>query len=311
MSLVTNNNPEKYSVEEFVGKFSFNEFVLKLLKFIEDDNEKVKDLIIKKYLQIPISEEEEEVVLDYFINNSVFAAATVANPATSVVTEFLYGEPKVPFPIDQYFFASKGGKAIKSRLVRVEENIHTLAEEYLKRGNVLIGNLGAGPGRDIIDVFSKYYSDNKKITAVNIDKDKNAIKRGKRMAGAVGVLNKIDFSETNFMKHNPKKKFDIIILVGVLCSLPTETCILVLKKVQQLLAKGGCIMASNVSPKMLEDDPFTYFIMEKITNWKLVFKEEDILKDIFAKAGLKWQRSFTDDYGFHCVGIGAKKSFFL
>ena len=311
MSLAINNNSEKYSIEEFVGKFSFNEFVLKLLKFIESDNKKVKDLIIKKYSQIPISEEEEEEVLEYFINNSVFSAATVANPATSVVTEFLYGEPKAPLPIDQYFFTSKGGKAIKSRLVRVEENFHTLAETYLKRGDVLIGNLGGGPGRDTIDVFSKYYSDNKNITAVNVDKDKNAIKRGKRIADAVGVLNKIEFSENNFMKYNPREKFDIIILVGVLCSLPIETCILVLKKAQRMLAKGGCIMASNVLPKMLKDDPFTYFIMEKITNWKLVFKEEDILKDIFTKAGLKWQRSFTDDYGFHCVGIGTKKLFFL
>ncbi|TFG35212.1 MAG: methyltransferase domain-containing protein [Parcubacteria group bacterium] len=311
MSTGINNNSEKYSIEAFVEKFSFDETVFKLLKFIESDDEKVKDLIIKKYLRVPISEEEEEEVLDYFINNSVFAAATVANPATSVVTEFLYGEPKAPLPLDQYFFKSKGGKAIKSRLARVEENLYTLAEGYLKKGNVLIGNLGGGPGRDVIDVFSKYYTGNKNIKAINVDKDKNAIKRGKKMADAVGVLDKIEFSEANFMKYNPREKFDIIILVGVLCSLPAETCTLVLKKIQRLLAKGGCIMASNVSPKMLKEDHFTYFVMEKITNWKLVFKEEDVLKDIFAKAGLEWQRSFTDDYGFHCVGIGTKKSFFL
>ena len=77
-----------------------------------------------------------------------------------------------------------------------------------------------------------------------------------------------------------------------------------------MLAKGGCIMASNVSPKMLKDDPFTYFIMDQITNWKLVFKDEALLKDIFLRAGLKWQRGFTDDYGFHHIGIGTKKSFF-
>jgi len=311
MLLAANNNSDKYSTEEFVEKFKLSKFVLNLLKFIEKDNEIIKDLIIRRYQQLPISENEEEEVLEYFINNSVFSAATVANPATSVVTEFLYAEPKAPLPIDQYFFMSEGGKAIKSRLLRVEENIHKIADSYLKKGNVLIGNLGGGPGRDIIDVFSKYYADNKNISAINIDKDKSAIKRGKRMAITAGVIDKIDFLESNFMKYRPEKKFDIIILVGVLCSLPEETCIFVLKRMKHLLKKEGCIMASNVSPKMLEVDPFTCFIMEKITNWKLIFKEEETLKNIFIKAGFNWQRSFTDDYSFHHVGIGIKKSFFL
>jgi hypothetical protein len=58
---------------------------------------------------------------------------------------------------------------------------------------------------------------------------------------------------------------------------------------------------------MLEDDPFTYFIMN-IMGWRLIFKEEALLKEIFEKAGFKWQRSFTDDYGFHNMGIGTIKN---
>jgi hypothetical protein len=71
-----------------------------------------------------------------------------------------------------------------------------------------------------------------------------------------------------------------------------------------MLAKGGCIIASNVTPKMLEEDPFTYFIMKDVLNWSLIFKDEDLLKDIFKKAGLKWQKSFSDDCGYHNMGIG-------
>jgi predicted O-methyltransferase YrrM len=301
----TNN---KHSVEEFVQRFKFDDCVLRLVKFIESDNERIKDLVISKYLQMPISETEEEEILDYFINNSVFSAATVANPATSVVTEYLYARPKVLSPIDRYFFESKGGSAIHSRLIRVEENLHALIEEYSKKGNVLIGNIGGGLGRDTIDVLSKYYKDNNNIKAVNIDRDVTATKRGKRMAETAGVLDKIEFSEINFMKYSSEEKFNIIILVGVLCSLPAETCVYVLKKIKRLLAKDGIIMASNVAPKMLEDDPFTYFIMEKITNWRLVFKEESLLKDIFKKAGLEWKKGFTDDYGYHYMGMGTKEN---
>lgn len=300
------NNDKKQSVEEFVKTFNFDSCVFELLKFIEKDNERIKNLVISKYLKMPLSASEEEDILDYFISNSVFSAATLANPATSVVTEFLY-EPKASSIIDKYFSASKGGDAIHSRIIRVEENLHLLIDKYLKNGKVLLGNLGGGPGRDVTDVFSKYYRDSDKVFSINIDKDKNALKRGKRMAERGGVADRIKFLDASFTRHKPKEKFDIIILVGVLCGLPTETCILLLKKIKPMLAKGGSIMVSNVAPKMLQDDPFTYFIMNDIMGWSLVFKEEAVLKDIFKKAGFEWQRNFTDDYGFHNMGVGVKK----
>ena len=49
----------KHSVEEFVKKFNFDKCVFDLLKFIEQDNEKIKDLVIAKYLESFISDEEE------------------------------------------------------------------------------------------------------------------------------------------------------------------------------------------------------------------------------------------------------------
>jgi len=305
-----NEDHKKYSVEEFVAKFKLEPCVAELLKFIEKDNEMIKDLLINKYLQIPLSSKEEEDIREYFINNSVFSAATLANPATSVVTEFLY-DPKASSPIDKYFFASKGGKAIHSRLIRVEENLHSLIEECLKNNKkVLVANLGGGLGRDIINVFAKYYKDNDSIKALNLDKDKNASKRGQRMAEAKGVLNKIDYVEGSFTRFKPKEKFDIILLVGVLCSLPPETCVWILNKIKPMLNKEGFIMASNATPQMLKEDPFTYMIMN-IMGWSLIFKNEDELRAIFAKSGLKWQRSFTDDYGFHRMAIGTKnKSLF-
>lgn len=296
-------------IKEFVEKFNFDKCVFDLLKSIEEDNERIKNLIINKYLEISISDREEEEILNYFINNSVFSAATAANPATSVVTEFLYARPKQIHFIDQYFFESKGGKAINSRLSCVEKNIHELIEVQLqkkKKGKVTIANLGGGLGRDICNVLTRYYKDSKDIETVVVDKDKMALKRGKRIAKIENVEDKIDFIENSFMRYKPSKKFDIIILVGILCGLPQDICIKILKNAQKMLNKGGYIMTSNVSPKMLEEDPFTYFIMEKITGWKLIFKTEENLKEIIKKSGLKWQKNFTDEFGFHIMPIGLK-----
>ena len=302
---------DKYSVKEFVKKFGFDNCVLELLNFIEKDNKTIKDIIINKYLEKPISENEEESLINYFLHNSILSAATIANPATSVVTELLYEKPNFILPIDNYFLNSKSGDAIFSRLHSVENNLYLLIKDYFQRNNkILIGNIGGGPSKDIINIFSKHYKDNDNIRAISIDRDEFIIKKGIRISKINDTGEKIEFFKTNFMKYNPKKKFDIVLLIGILCSLPSETCILVLKKIKKMISKNGYIVVSNADPKMLENDPFTYFIMENILNWKLIFKNKENLENILIKAGYEWQGSFTDKYGFHNMGIGTIKSFF-
>lgn len=299
-------NTIAYTAKQFTQEFGLDNCVFELLESIEKDDKGIKDILIAKFLKLPISEDEETKLLEYFINNSIFSTATMANPATSIVTELLYKRPNVLSPIDKYFLASRSGKAIYSRINCVEENILELSKEFLKKnGKVLIGNVGGGPSRDIINVFSKYFKNNENIKAVSVDRDKFTIKRGKLLAKIAGVDNMIEFAEANFMRYRPKKKFDIILLVGVLCGLPPKTCVAVLKTIKKMLAKGGRIVASNVTPKMLEEDPFTYFVMNDILNWSLIFKDEETLKEIFKKSGLRWQGCFTDEYGYHNMGIGS------
>ena len=48
---------------------------------------------------------------------------------------------------------------------------------------------------------------------------------------------------------------------------------------------------------MLEKDPFTYFIMNDIMGWSLVFKEEAVLRSMFEAAGFKWQDAIQESRG--------------
>lgn len=292
-------------------EINYNEIISQLLSSLEKDNIAIKNSLLDSYLGKPVSIEMEEEIYKYFFTHSVVSTATMANPGTSLITEFLYEGPSSSFfPIDDYFLQSKGGSAIKERLLAVEKNLPKIIEGYRSRGKVLIGNFGSGPGRDIIDIFSDYYQADRSIRSIYIDRDIAALKRGKRMAKIKKVDHLIDFIEGNFLKQKPKEKFDIVLLIGVLCGLKSDTCIKVLKAVRRFIKKGGTIVASNVSNKMLEEDPFTYFLMEWVGNWRLVFKDEKELKRIFEKAGYKWKGSFTDSYGFHTMGIGTPRSYF-
>ncbi|MDI6603469.1 MAG: methyltransferase domain-containing protein, partial [Patescibacteria group bacterium] len=213
------------------------------------------------------------------------------------------------FPFDQYFLRSKGGQAVKERLKAIREELPKIIEEYRQKGEVLIGNLGSGPGRDVIDIFSAHYKNALDVKAIHIDKDRLALEKGERMAEVKRVRDQIEFIEANFLKYKSTKKFDIALLIGILCPLEFEMCVRILKRIKRLLKKDSCIVVSNVSKKMLEEDPFTCYLMS-LLNWKLVFKDEGELKQIFEKAGYIWKGCFTESYGFHLIGKGTPRFYF-
>jgi len=285
-------------------KNNFDEAAFQLFKELEKENKRIKDFLIDNYRGLPADPQIEEEAHEYFINNSVFFSAMAAQNASSLITEFLYERLPSKSILDNYALNSKAGRAIRARLIAVEDELHRVIDDYCTKGEVLIGNLGSGPGRDVIDVFSNYYQNSSNVKAVNIDKDVIALKRGKRMASIKKVDHLINFVQGSFLKYVPEKKFDIIILVGILCTLQSEVCISILKTIKGFLNKNGCLIASNVTNKMQEEDPFACYIMDWVANWRFVYKSEEELKKIFEQAGYQWKRGFTDSYGFHLIGVG-------
>jgi len=289
-------------------QIEFDEAALQLLKALEKENKTVKDFLIRGYKGLPTSLEMEEESYNYFIKHSVIITSMTTFPGSSVFTEFLYEGLSPSFPIDKYVLQSKAGKAVKARLIAIERELPKIIEEYRSKGDVLIGNLGSGPGRDVIDVLSTHYQNISNIKAIHIDKDVVALKRGKRIAKIKRVDHLIEFVQGSFLKYNPTKKFDIILLIGVLCPLEIETCIIVLRAIKKLLKREGCLIVSNATKKMQKEDPFTYFIMRWAANWELVFKDDEEIKQIFEKAGYLWRKGFRDSYGFHLMGVGTSIS---
>lgn len=295
------------SIQKITKKVEHSEAVVHLFKALEKENNNVKDFLMKKFQGQPVSPEIEEKAFDYFISHSVITAATVANPGSSVTTEFLYDGLQLPSPIDRYFLEAEAGRAVKDRLIVIEEKLPEIVEEYNNEGSVLIGNVGSGPGRDVINILSRY-SRTLNIKVVNIDKDGKALDRGRMMATKKGVDHLIEFVEGDFLKHKPVKKFDIVLLIGILCPLEIKTCITFLKIIKKLLKEGGCLIASNASKKMLKEDPFTCYIMEWTAGWKLVYKDVEEIEQIYKKAGYIWKGCFSDSYGFHIMGMGTSFS---
>jgi len=295
--------------EKNIENLELDESAIQLLRALEKENKNVRDFLIKSYNGIPVAPEIEEEVYNYCVNHSMIFTAALTNPGTSVLTEFLYEGIPSPSPLDNYFLQSKAGRAVKARLLAIEKELPKIIDTYRSKGDVLIGNLGSGPGRDVINVFSTHYQNVSNIKAINIDKDINALKRGKIMATKQKVDHLVKFVQESFLNYNSPQKFDILLLIGILCPLDTETCINILKTIKKNLKEDGCLIASNAAPKMQKDDPFTYHIMEWGPNWKMVFKNEEELRQIYEKAGYIWKGYFLDSYGFHTIGMGIPHSY--
>ena len=173
-------------MEKFIKKLEFDEVAIQLFEALEKENSKIKNLLIesfeKTYNGLPVSPEAEEEIYNYFITHSILSLAIITNPGSSIITETFYDGLLSPSPLDNFILQSKSGKAIKTRLIAIEKELPKIIEQYRNNGNVLICNLGSGPGRDIIDIFATHYQNISNIKVINIDKDEVALKKGKRMA---------------------------------------------------------------------------------------------------------------------------------
>jgi SAM-dependent methyltransferase len=276
-----------------------------LLKILGRENPVVKEFVLRSFQGLPTSLEAEEETWKYFAANSAISTAVLTSPGSSMVTEILYERRHSHSYIDEYFLRSKAGKAVAARLKTVKKILSDILTQYQNDG-VTIANLGSGPGRDVIDVLATHRYNELKVKAVNIDIDEMALKRGQKLARIKKVEHLVKFIRANFLHYARRysQEYDIVLLVGVLCPLDTVTCTLYLQLIRNLLKPNGYLIASNVSTKMMEEDPFTYHLMARIGNWEMKFKTPEELRKIFQEAGYKWKKWVTDKYGFHIIGIG-------
>lgn len=263
----------------------------------------LRDFLWKRFNGQPVSLKIEEKAYNFFLANSVITAATAANKGGSVTTEFFYEGLEKPSVIDSYILNSLSGQAVKLRLSAIKEKLYELIGA---RQNVFIGNFGSGPGRDTIDILSGKYLGFPDIKAICIDKDGKALERGRVMAANRGISHRMDFIEDDFFRYKSEKKFDIILMIGIFCPLQSEACEVFLKKIprNKLLKKDGLLLVSNSTPRMVEEDPFTCFLMKWTAGWELIYKDEHQLQSIFERAGYEWRGYFKDKLGFHVIGMG-------
>ncbi len=249
---------------------------------------------------------KRRMVVDYFKSNSFFADILMENPGTFLMLEKVYTGEKIPSIIDRFLQESKSAYALCNRLeaviIRTAKEVETLLAQ---QNRVDIVNFGSGAGRDTVELLSRNPSFKESVFVTCIDIDSNAIEKGKKLAKEQGVSDNFCFVEGNILKHQTEKKFDIGLMIGVLCGLESSKSIEVLNRVRLYFQQNGILITSNVLETMLIDDPFMSYILKEVVGWSLVYKTPDALMKILEKADYKPQDVFFDEpLKYHAMAIG-------
>jgi len=266
-----------------------------------------KKLIIC-YLRDEIDTEEAKEVLNYLTDRSSITRIINNNPGSALAFEYLYRLKEPEDPIDNYFIDSLSGYHVYLRLKALERSLPCWIGKFIdNKETVLVDNIGSGTGHDMINVLNENHDLTEKVHVRNIDLDEKAIEIGIKKVRRFGLEDSFSFVCEKFQKVNPRKAH-IVILVGILCTLPMEICVKILKWSAHYLRPGGIIIYSTNQVIMPAWDPFTDFLM-RLAGWHMDYKRDEESASLAERSGLRYVTQFFDDYlHFQCMTVAMLNS---
>jgi len=167
---------------------------------------------------------------------------------------------------------------------------------------ISIHNLGSGTGLDVANAIC--HLDGAVDKVVNCDASTEALTLGERIAAHLertaivrkGLLQYRCASLTQNLG-----KCHLVILIGLICSLPDRIATLVLRKAHRVLEPGGAIIVSSSNQNMRSSDPLASFLIQHIGStesplkgWGLNFRTENDIRRILGRAGFRDIRVYDD-----------------
>ena len=181
---------------------------------------------------------------------------------------------------------------------------YVLERRFKDREGIIIGNLGCGLGKDLHESVKRYSGQISRV--ISIDSDGEAIQHGLREMPDQ-LEGKIKLYEGNFLRGNPEgEKYDLCLLVGVICPLTNESSIYLLSQVRKQMAEKATIAVSSSSFRMHHHDPLCSFNIQLTSQWALNCRTEDDLYGVLSDAGFERIEILREPSGFNYIGIGTK-----
>jgi hypothetical protein len=103
----------------------------------------------------------------------------------------------------------------------------------------------------------------------------------------LGLKNAVRFCKQDFTQLNSNVKYDIGLMIGIICPLPDKIAYKVMNSVKDSITKDGFLLVSSSSTKMGEAEPVNRFLAEYTANWFLQFRTKERMQKCGDNAGYK------------------------
>lgn len=263
----------------------------------------IKEKLINNFLSDTYKDKEE--LLKFFLRESKMFRLINAFPGSAEAFEYLYLEKEPENLIDKYFLKCKSGIQTHKRLLSLDQNLLYWIKKLCQNEPLIIDNFFSGPGRDLIRIVKQNPEIKKMVNIRNVDIDPRAIVIGKKLTEAEGLTNVFSYECKSFVKAKPRN-VDLMILVGVLCPLRLHVSERLLLAMRRYIKPGGHIIYSTAQHSLLNDDPFTDFLM-RLSAWPMSYKSDEEAWDLANESG--WQpitQFFDEPSHHHCMTVAKK-----
>jgi SAM-dependent methyltransferase len=179
---------------------------------------------------------------------------------------------------DTFLQSRPAVSAVRNRKEYFLRLVESLEVAFPSRPTLSVLDLASGPARDVLEFF-RANEDSESVVFECIDNDPDAINYARDLCAP--YLDQITFRETNALRYDTDKRFQLIWSAGLFDYLSDKGFEFLLERLIGLLRDDGELVVGNFSP----NNPSRSY-MEVVTDWHLHHRTKKQLVELALRCGV-------------------------
>lgn len=201
----------------------------------------------------------------------------------------------------------RNAKAVRNRFKLAKRELKDAIREVhsIKQSEINLLSLASGSARVVLEIMSELQKEGIAVKAKLLDLDPEALKLSMKIAKELGVDKHIILCNdkvSNFEKFCENWNPDVVEMIGFMDYLSQEKAIDLSTKIFNQLKIGGHYITCNIR------DNSERKILERIFNWRMIYRNEDELADVALSGGFNHEnvKIIYEPYLIHGLAVSKK-----